>query len=57
MTKKIFCLLVVSDVEKYSKTESEKEDDLNTQFYSIANLIHEYNLNEFCHLVDFSSFG
>lgn len=42
-----------ADVEKYSKTESEKEDDLNTQFYSIANLIHEYNLNEFCHLVDF----
>ena len=42
-----------ADIEKYLKTENEKEEDLNSQFWSIANLIHEFNLNEFCYLVDF----
>lgn len=42
-----------ADIEKYSKTESEKDDDINSTFFSIANMIHEHNLYEFCHLVDF----
>lgn len=41
------------DIAKYSKTEAEKDEDLNTQFFSISSLCVEFNLYEFADLVDF----
>lgn len=41
------------DISKYSKTEAEKDDDLNVQFFSISNLCVEFMLYEFSDLVDF----
>ena len=42
-----------AEIEKYLLTESEKDEDLNMQFFSIANLCAEFNLYEFSDLVDF----
>lgn len=42
-----------ADIEKYLKTESEKDEDLNKQFYSISSLCVEFSLYEFSDLVDF----
>lgn len=42
-----------ADLDKYNKTESEKDSDLNKEFFSITNLCAEYQLFEFCDLVDF----
>lgn len=41
------------DIAKYSKTEAERDEDLNTQFFSISNLCVEFSLYEFSDLVDF----
>ena len=42
-----------ADIEKYLKTESEKDEDLNKQFYSISSLCVDFSLYEFSDLVDF----
>lgn len=42
-----------ADIEKYLKTDSEKDLDLNKEFFSISNLCVEFNLFEFSDLVDF----
>lgn len=41
------------DVEKYSKSENERDEDLNKQFWGISNICAEYSLYEFSDLVDF----
>lgn len=41
------------DIEKYSKNENERDEDLNKQFFAIANLCAEFNLYEFSDLIDF----
>ena len=41
------------DIAKYSKTEAEKDMDLDEQFFSISNLCEEFHLYEFSDLVDF----
>lgn len=41
------------DIDKYSKTENERDDDLNKQFFNIAILCVEFNLYEFSDLVDY----
>lgn len=42
-----------ADIEKYLKTETEKEEDTNKQFFTISNLVAEFSLYEFSQLVDF----
>ena len=42
-----------ADIQKYLKTETEKDEDLNKQFFSISNLCVQFNLFEFSDLVDF----
>lgn len=42
-----------ADIEKYSKNEEEKDEDLNKVFYSITNICAKFNLYEFSDLVDF----
>lgn len=42
-----------ADIEKYSKTENEKDEDLNQSFFRITNLCAEFSLYEFSDLIDF----
>lgn len=42
-----------ADIEKYSKTDNEKDDDLNQSFFRITNICAEFNLYEFSDLIDF----
>lgn len=42
-----------ADLDKYNKTESEKDLDLNKDFFGITNLCTEFQLYEFSDLVDF----
>lgn len=42
-----------ADIDKYLKTETEKEEDTNKQFFTISNLVAEFDLYEFSQLVDF----
>lgn len=45
------------DVEKYLKTESEKDEDINKQYQTISNLCSEFGITEFYQLVDFLLFN
>lgn len=42
-----------AEIEKYLKTESEKEEDINKQYFTISNLCAEFEIKEFADLVDF----
>lgn len=42
-----------AEIEKYLKTESEKDDDINKQYFAISNLCAEFQIKEFADLVDF----
>lgn len=42
-----------ADIEKYSKTENEKDEDLNQTFFRITNVCAEFSIYEFSDLVDF----
>lgn len=41
------------EIDKYLKTENEKEQDINKQYFTISNLCAEFQIKEFADLVDF----